>query len=248
MTDFKFTLIADGRTDDALIPILKWLLTNLGINAPDPQLPILGNLRNPPKKLQDKIAIALDLFPCNILFIHRDAETDENPIETRTKEIRKAEKLVKKSLPPIVCVIPIKMVESWLLFNEDAIRKVVGNPKGGQELNLPKISEIEEIADPKGRLEEILINASFPNRRRKKAKIPPNYCVRIAEEIDDFAPLRNLSAFQKLEKELKNTLENYFADLLKINALQNTMDIISDEAIAKGLTPEILQEIINEQS
>ena len=104
MNDFKFTLIADGRTDDALIPILKWLLRNLGINAPEPQLPILGNLRNPPKNLQDKIAIALDLFPCNILFIHRDAEADENPIATRTKEIRKAEKLVKKSLPPIVCV------------------------------------------------------------------------------------------------------------------------------------------------
>jgi len=43
MNDFRFTLIADGRTDDALIPILKWILTELGINAPEPQLPILGN-------------------------------------------------------------------------------------------------------------------------------------------------------------------------------------------------------------
>jgi len=214
MNDFKFTLIADGRTDDALIPILKWLLINLGIDAPDPQLPILGNLRNPPKKLQDKIAIALDLFPCNILFIHRDAETDENPIETRTKEIRKAEKLVKKSLPPIVCVIPIKMVESWLLFNEDAIRKVVGNPKGRQELNLPKISEIKKIVDPKEILEKLLTSASFPNRRGKRVNIPSNYCVRIAEEINDFAPLRNLSAFQELEKELTYILETRFANLL----------------------------------
>ncbi len=214
MNDFKFTLIADGRTDDALIPILKWLLRNLGINAPEPQLPILGNLRNPPKNLQDKIAIALDLFPCNILFIHRDAEADENPIETRTKEIRKAEKLVKKSLPPIVCVIPIKMIESWLLFHEDAIRTVVGNPNGRQDLNLPKISEIEKITDPKARLEKMLIDASFPSRRGKRVTIPPNYCVRIAEEIDDFEPLRNLSAFQKLEKELKNTLSKHFSGLL----------------------------------
>ncbi|MEI6330374.1 MAG: hypothetical protein ACOYN8_17140, partial [Pseudanabaena sp.] len=213
MNDFKFTLIADGRTDDALIPILKWLLTNLGINAPEPQLPVLGNLRNPPKNLQDKIAIALDLFPCNILFIHRDAEADENPIETRTKEIRKAEKLVKKSLPPIVCVIPIKMIESWLLFHEDAIRTVVGNPNGRQDLNLPKISEIEKITDPKARLEKMLIDASFPSRRGKRVTIPPNYCVRIAEEIDDFEPLRNLSAFQELEKELKNTLSKHFSGL-----------------------------------
>jgi hypothetical protein len=207
MNDFKFTLIADGRTDDALIPILTWLLINLGINAPEPQLPILGNLRTPPKKLQDKIAIALDLFPCNILFIHRDAESDATPIRTRTKEIRKAEKLVKKKLlPPIVCVIPIKMIESWLLFNEDAIRKVIGNPNGRQDLSLPKISEIEKIVDPKGRLEEILISASFPSRRGKKVNIPSNYCVRIAEEIDNFEPLRSLSAFQELEKELKSIL------------------------------------------
>ena len=214
MNDFKFTLIADGRTDDALIPILKWLLRNIGINAPELQLPILGNLRNPPKKLQDKIVIALDLFPCDILFIHRDAESDENPIENRTKEIRKAEKLVKKSLPPIVCVIPIKMIESWLLFNEDAIRKVVGNPNGIQDLNLPKISEIEKITDPKARLEKLLIDASFPNRRGKKVNIPSNYCVRVAEEIGDFEPLRNLLAFQELEKELENTLRDNFSDLL----------------------------------
>lgn len=214
MNDFKFTLIADGRTDDALIPILKWLLRDLGVNAPEPQLPILGNLRNPPKKLQDKIAIALDLFPCDILFVHRDAESDENPLENRTKEIRRAEKLVKKALPPIVCVIPIKMIESWLLFNEDAIRKVVGNSNGKQELSLPKISEIETISDPKARLEKLLIDASFPNRRGKRVNIPSNYCIRIAEEIDDFEPLRNLSAFQELEKELKITLKEHFSDWL----------------------------------
>ncbi|MBD2175596.1 DUF4276 family protein [Pseudanabaena sp. FACHB-1998] len=215
MNDFKYTLIADGRTDDALIPILTWLLINLGVKIGiQPQLPILGSLRNPPKRLQDKIAIALDLFPCNILFIHRDAESDETPIETRTKEIRKAEKLIKKTLPPIVCVIPIKMIESWLLFNEEAIRKVVGNPSGRQNLSLPKISEIEKIADPKERLEKLLTDASFPNRRGKRVNIPSNYCVRIAEEIEDYEPLRNLSAFQELEKEVEITLRKHFSDLL----------------------------------
>jgi hypothetical protein len=32
--------------------------------------------------------------------------------------------------------------------------------------------------------------------------------------IDDFEPLRNLSAFQELEKELKATLNEHFPDLL----------------------------------
>jgi len=100
-----------------------------------------------------------------------------------------------------------------ILFHEDAIRSVVGNPNGRQDLNLPKISEIEKITDPKARLEKMLIDASFPSRRGKRVTIPPNYCVRIAEEIDDFEPLRNLSAFQELEKELKNTLSKHFSGL-----------------------------------
>jgi hypothetical protein len=137
------------------------------------------------------------------LFVHRDAESDENAIENRTKEIRRAEKFVKKTLPPIVCVIPIKMIESWLFFNEDASRKVVENPYGKRELSLPRISDIETISEPKARLEKLLTDASFPSRRGKKVNIPPNYCVRVAEMIDDFEPLRGLLAFQELENEIK---------------------------------------------
>ncbi|MCA6517762.1 MAG: hypothetical protein IM556_03780, partial [Pseudanabaena sp. M110S1SP2A07QC] len=71
-----------------------------------------------------------------------------------------------------------------------------------------------QISDPKERLEKLLIDASFPRSRGKQVNIPSNYCVRVAEMIDDFEPLRNLSAFQELEKELKATLNEHFPDLL----------------------------------
>jgi hypothetical protein len=56
---------------------------------------------------------------------------------------------------PVVCVIPVKMTEAWLLIDEKAIREAAGNPKGRQPLNLPKPSKTEELSDPKETLKPI---------------------------------------------------------------------------------------------
>jgi len=219
MNELTYTLITDGSSDRALEPILTWLLRqflkeNVTVQS---EWADLRRIPNSPKKLHDKIVVALDMYsPCNILFIHRDAERD--PLEKRVQEIRVAERIVANSLkadiplPPIVCVIPIRMIESWLLFDEVAIREATGNRNGKQELDLPKLVEIEKIADSKARLHEIFKKADFPSRRGKKPNIPSN--ARLAARIDNFEPLRNLSAFQELEKELKITLIDNFPDLL----------------------------------
>jgi hypothetical protein len=211
MTELCYTLVTDGTSDKALLPIIRWLLIKLGVKvAIQSQWADLGIVKNPPKKLHERIKVAIDIYPCDILFVHRDAEREH--IERRVIEIRTAEKLlVAENTPPIVCVIPIRMIEAWILFDEMAIRKASGNPNGKEKLNLPKISKTEIIAEPKIMLEQIQDIARGLGKHRKKDKIPN---IRIAEMIDDFEPLRNLSAFQELEKELKNTLENHFADLL----------------------------------
>jgi hypothetical protein len=55
-------------------------------------------------------------------------------------------------------------------------------------------------------------------------------------------------AFQSSQPERKQQIQilinQWMRQALKINALQNTMDKISDESVANGLTPKILQEII----
>jgi len=211
MTELYYTLITDGTSDKALLPILRWLLIKLGVKvAIQPQWADLGSVKNPPKKLHDRMAIAIDMYPCDILFVHRDAERE--PVENRVIEIRTAEKLlVAENTPPIVCVIPIRMIEAWLLFDEPAIRKASGNPNGKQKLNLPNTSRTETIADPKIMLEQIQDIARGLGKHRKKDKIPN---IRIAEMIDDFEPLRNLTAFQELEKDLIYTLKTHFANLL----------------------------------
>jgi len=73
-------------------------------------------------------------------------------------------------------------------------------------LELPKIRDIEAIADPKGILNEKLIIASGRvGRRLRKFNISHSVTL-IAEYIEDFTPLRKLRAFQELESDIQNII------------------------------------------
>lgn len=55
---------------------------------------------------------------------------------------------------PHVCVIPVRMTEAWLLFDEAAIRQAAGNRLGRAPLALPPLDEVEQEPDPKSLLYE----------------------------------------------------------------------------------------------
>ena len=77
---------------------------------------------------QKRIEFALEAYPCDCLFIHRDAERDPTRIPRR-EEIQKAiESLECQDAVPHVCVVPIRMTEAWLLFDEAAIQRAAGTP------------------------------------------------------------------------------------------------------------------------
>ena len=202
MKEIRYTLITDGSSDRALISILTWLLIELGVNIPiQSAWADLARLPHPPKKLADRIEKAIALYPCDLLFVHRDAEKE--PRQNRVLEINQAVESIPLNVKlPVVCVIPVKMTEAWLLIDEKAIREAAGNPKGNQSLNLPKPSKIEKLSDPKETL-KALLNLARGHSSRKKQKVS---ITRIAELIDDFQPLKQLPAFIALEFELKQTL------------------------------------------
>lgn len=58
------------------------------------------------------------------------------------------------------------------------------------------------------------------------------------------------AAFQASQPEqqqkIQTLINQWMRQALKISTLQNTMDKLSDEAEANGLTPEILQSILDE--
>lgn len=224
MNEITYTLLTDGSSDKRLIPILTWLL-----NQHCPEIVIVDrwvDLRSrPPKKqqkkerkgkptekpLEYKIKQAMELHHSDILFIHRDAEKD--PHKIRVQEIRKAiEKIPDKYKGrPTVCVVPVRMQETWLLIDEKAIRKAVYNENGIVDLKLPKLKELENILDPKEKLKELL-NAAAGHTNKKKSKKSntkrdtSKKAFKVAENIEDFSPLRELPAFQSLEKDLKEAL------------------------------------------
>ncbi|MFL6194243.1 MAG: hypothetical protein ACJ75H_08735 [Thermoanaerobaculia bacterium] len=139
------------------------------------------------------------LYPCDLLFVHRDAEGESH--RTRIAEIRDN---LRFSAPEqvAVCVVPVRMQEAWLLFNERAIRSAADNPSGRMPLAIPSLDRLEDVANPKEALYGLLAAASGlrPGRLRRFSPAPRVH--RLAELIEDFSPLRRLGAFQALEEEL----------------------------------------------
>jgi len=138
-----------------------------------------------------------------LLFVHRDAEAAS--IEDRIGEIEAA---VAQQRVAHVCVVPVRMVEAWLLHDEAAIRRAAGNPNGRNPIQLPSVARLEDIADPKVLLKQALLDAVAPRgRRRRRAERDFGRNRRqVAQNIGDFAPLRRLRAFASFEEHLSDAL------------------------------------------
>jgi hypothetical protein len=203
MKTIRYTLLSDGSSDRMLMPILDWLLyQHCPEHAVESNWADLGRLPQPPKTLQEKIRVTLDLYDFDILFIHRGAEKE--PYETRYTQIIKA--LEGLNTPPAICVIPVRMQEAWLLFDESAIRRGAGNPNGRTPLNLPSLNSVDNLPDPKQCLFDLIRTSSGLKGARLK-KLKHRECAfRVSQSITDFSPLRSVNAFQALENQLKNTL------------------------------------------
>ena len=204
--NIRFTLVAEGSTDAALLPILKWAVqSDPRVGQVEPSFAEPGML--PPTRigLAERIRRALELFPADLLFVHCDA--DREPTATRRDEIGRAVEtaMVNQMTVPVV---PVRMTEAWLLIDETAIRSAAGNPRGIVALDLPRLGAIEGIADPKNVLYAALRTASESRGRRLRKFNATAAAVLVAERITDFTPLQRLSGFNEFEGLLRSALDN----------------------------------------
>jgi hypothetical protein len=209
MIELTYTLLGDGASDEVLLRHLAWLMgQHLSPEiSTRPQWADLRACRDRPSGLAHRIRAALALYPCDLLFLHRDAE---NQIaQRRYDEIRVAIEQSGGEPPPAVCVVPVRMQEAWLLFDETAIRRAVGNPNGKAKLSLPAPATVEAIPDPKAVLHESLRKASELSGRRLKKFSDRQAARRVAEYISDFSPLRQLAAFRRLEHDLRESIATH---------------------------------------
>lgn len=202
----RYTLVADGPTDRALLPLLRWILLQSGTSLPlqenwaDPRL-----IRAESGGLATRLRKTLDLYPCDLLFVHRDAEKQEP--QARRDEIANALAELTDP-PPALCVVPVHMTEAWLLWDEAAIRRAAGNPNGHVRLQLPMPKTLEHLPNPKQTLNELLRAACELLGRRldqfKRDEAARR--VRVADLTDEFSLLLNLPAFKRLHDETRDLL------------------------------------------
>jgi hypothetical protein len=204
MIDLEYILLTDGTSDRMLLPILDWLLSQHNIN-PQGQRADFSCVPSPPRSLSEKITQAWNISNerCKLLFIHRDAEREGR--EKRLNEIELALQSISEQQSQSIPVIPVRMSEAWLLFDEPSIRQAAGNPNGTIPLSLPSHARVESLPDPKDQLCQLLRQAcGLSGRRLEKFKASERQkIINLAELIQDFSPLRQLTAFQSLEADIR---------------------------------------------
>ena len=208
MKELCYTLRSDGSSDRALIPILDWLLRNhlsSDCAIQNQWADLRGIPRSKVNTLFEEIKLSVELYPCDLLFIHRDAEKE--PREARIEEIGAViSQLTSVIDVPTICVVPVRMTEAWLLFDEIALRKAASNPNGKIALQFPRLKQIECEPDPKKILHNLLRQASDLSSGRLRKFSVHERVHRVAELIDDFSALRILPAFTNLEAEIEDVI------------------------------------------
>lgn len=201
MKSVDVIFLTDGSSDQCLIPLIEWLIEE---NHEELSARIkwadMSVLPRPPKTLSERMRCCLTIYRGDLLFVHRDAEGTTR--QDRVDEIRNAAS--EAEIEQFVCVVPVRMTEAWLLFDESAIRKAAGNPNGQAELDLPRTTEFESVPNPKEILYGALKTASG-RKGRRLAQFRQNKAVhQISRYISDYSALRVLPAFRELENEIGN--------------------------------------------
>ena len=181
-----FAVIADGKTDRLLVPIIEWAIHRL-----DPEVEILEPEF---QRRSGSVAEFLNAYDSSamLIFVHRDAEN--RPLDDRLTEFEPVSRI------DVVPVIPVRMSEAWILFDGFAIARAAGSPSA--KVPVPRLSEIEGIAEPKDLLERLLFEAAgSPSGRRGKVfkRSLVERRMSVAGHIGDFSPLEGLSAFKRFQ-------------------------------------------------
>lgn len=158
----RFLLACEGQSDTGLVSHIERMI----IESSD-EAEVEGEHWCHGSPLERKIRNALRSAGnmVDMLFVHRDANSAG--ADARRAEVDAAVAAIANA-PRTVAVVPVRMTEAWLLLDEAAIRKAVGNPSGRAPLALPTPREAER-RNAKQTLADAFLAASEATGRPKKA-------------------------------------------------------------------------------
>ena len=201
----SISIVCDGTSDLCIQDLVQWITDTsfpdqaFRISAAREVIPAHGTLERRLKK-------AYIAYEPHIIVCHRDSEGFS--LNERTAEISKAQ--TQANIPiPVVPAIPVRMIESWLLTDANAIRCAADNRNGTIELNLPRHKNIEQLNNPKEVLFLALKIASNLPPQRLKNFNEHRARSRIASFIENFESLKLLPSFRQFELRLIEAVTLY---------------------------------------
>ncbi|MEU4351757.1 hypothetical protein [Streptomyces sp. NPDC023838] len=203
--------LCEGSSDTGLRFHIETIAADMGreILVTVPELDRLPN--KPGHSVEDKLRAAQQLSDSghvyDLVVIHRDS--DREPPDRRRTEIAEAVAAVSPGVAHVP-VIPVRMLEAWLLLDQSAIREVAGNPNGKVALNLPKPARAESVADPKAMLKQAIATASEERGRglqKLQARFSANRA-RLLQMLDREGPIKQLASWQSFADDLRDALGN----------------------------------------
>jgi hypothetical protein len=203
----RILFTGEGTSDDGLVPHVEAVAALVGrsvsVTAPDFGRLGSAHCHSVPDKLRTVREFGDDY---DLIIVHRDA--DGTPAQERKEEIAKA---VAAEWPghPHIAVVPVRMLEAWLLLDETSIRRVAENPNGRTKLSLPKGAAVEKIADPKKLLKDTLATASGYTGRRLAGfqKRFPHHRHTLLERLDPDGPVSQLPSWKAFVDDLKAAVQ-----------------------------------------
>ncbi len=205
----ELALIAEGTSDKVLIHPIRWLCNDIQPNWSYEIEPIIFDNISPKPDLSAKVEIILRQNRHQIILVHRDQDTMTRL--NRTMEIENAvqsARLKANSAAVFTCIpiIPVQMTEAWFLIDEAAIKNVAGFRNNRASLSLPTLRQLEGVPDPKALLYDKIRTASGHTGRKLKKVRPQQIIHTLADVIEDYSPLDQLSAFQSLRHALTTAI------------------------------------------
>lgn len=206
----NFILTGEGSSDLRLVEHIENLLVDEGFTEVSGEAPDLGMFRNPVgRTVHDKLVALLRYYPhVDIIFVHRDA--DNVGIAAREQEIMEAAQHIIEA-DRVIPLIPVTMLETWLLADIDAIKRVAGNNQyPGKFVCIPAIRQLESVRDTKKILLDALCEASQTQGTRLK-KFKGRFSemrARLAYELDPNGPVKNLNSYCYFRNKIRTLSEN----------------------------------------
>lgn len=202
----RFALLSEGTSEWGLVPHLEALCVRAGAAEAIGTPADLRTLRRPPgKSTAARLGALVELMPeADFICVHRDA--DNVGVEPRRHEIEAA---ARQTGARVVPIIPVTMLEAWLLTDPDALFGAVGRPRGRARLDVPKVARLESIADPKALLKRLLAQASGASGRRL-AQVNRDFSNNrawLVEQIDIDGPITRLSAWRAMVADLTSVVQ-----------------------------------------